>query len=826
MHSASSPGRSLLRILRKQGTSIATQLRFLLLPVLAGTALAQMQPVSRYNEESLPILRCTKTSITVLQKDGTRQTADYNRADLRQAEGFGPGRIEIVNVRTDLDALSKLPERKRQDVDAVKAVYEADLTASQNMENCFGLLLYICEGTVGSSLVPIGNLQAGQAEHVRVELHDRANTIAALHVFSQTREIQSNQVSQAYKLDEYISSLSLNTKGIPALDLCQYEREFPAAISDNGDRMAFVRTIDGRKILAVYDLITMKVLSEFVAGEYDEPVYDPRWISETELVYIKKGDLMLLNSSGTKPEKINEQVLRIMQHMPGQHDQLVLFTFRMSAMHTNIELFDVRTRKTLKTDNPDQHEVWIDRLGNGLLGRRFEDRKVTYFYRETVDAKWKPLQSLVKEDKLRFDVGEFDYLDVDTHVVGLSPDGKGVIALARQGGDKLKLVQFDPLSGKVNQVIAQHPKYDLGLTNFQQRMPIYSDEELRCVFFIFDGEKPRTVMLNPQLTPAQQRMDARFPDNTNRLISYSKDLRTFLYVSYSDKAPGTVYVYRPQEGRLIPLLTQGERLKGRPMASSKPMDFTARDGTVLHGYLCLPPGVEAQQLPLVTVIHDGPNERDVWGFYPIEQFLGSRGYAVLRLNYRGSLGYGRAYQDAGYKGRLDEVMIDDVADAVKELIAKGVADPKRIACYGHGLGGWATYMSLIRYPELYKAGCAEAAFTNFGPMVDNSSFTRSSTQNESIEIRSLLTPERYRQQAAMINPINRASELHQPVLILHGEDDRLVHPRDAYAMADAVRKGGGKPTLVIIPKTLHSSWSTEARVSGMNELAAFLSQNL
>jgi len=171
-------------------------------------------------------------------------------------------------------------------------------------------------------------------------------------------------------------------------------------------------------------------------------------------------------------------------------------------------------------------------------------------------------------------------------------------------------------------------------------------------------------------------------------------------------------------------------------------------------------------------------------------------------------------------------MVDDVADAVKELISQGIADPKRIACFGHGLGGWASYMSLIRYPALYKAGCAEAAFTDFGPMVDSSSFTRASGQNESLEIRSILTPERYRPQAALINPINRVSELRQPVLIIQGEEDRLVHPRDAYAMADALRKAGGQPSLVIIPNARHSSWSIEARVAGMNELAAFLARNL
>jgi len=823
MHSASSPGRSLFRSLRLQGTSVSTHLRFALLPLIVGSALAQMQPVARYNDESLPILRCTKTSITVLQKDGVRQTSDNRNADLRPAEGFGPGRIEISHVVTDLDALSKLPERKRQDADAVKAVYEADLTASQNMDNCFGLLLYTCEGTVGSCLVPIGNLQAGQAQHVRVELHDRANSIAALHLFSQTKEVRSNQVSQTYKLDEYIASLSLNTKGIPALDLCQYERTFPISISGEGDRMAFVRTLNGRYILAVYDLTTMKVLTEFVAGEHDEPVYDPRWISETEMVYLKNGELMFLDTATGKPEQLHEAAWRILHGIHGRENELVLLTYP----HGNlcVEIYDVRARKSLSSDYPDQKHVWIDDKGQGLLSRNFEARTISYRFRESLSAKWKSLQSTVKEENLSFDIQETGYVQKDAEVIGLTPDGKYVIAVARLGGDKLKLIHYDPLSGKVVQTIAQHPKYDLGVPEMEGK-ELGFDENLNLEYLVMNGDKLRMVMLNPELTPIQQRMDARFPENTNMLLGHSPNRRTFAYVSFSDKAPGTLYIYRPQEGRLIPVLTQGERLKGRPMASSKPMDFTTRDGVTVHGYLGLPPGVEAKNLPLVVVIHDGPNERISWGFTPIEQFLGSRGYAVLRVNHRGSIGYGRAYRDAGYTGRLDGVMIDDVADAVKELIAKGVADPKRIACYGRGLGGWASYMSLIRYPELYKSGCAEAAYTDFSLMVDSSSFTSAAGQNLSLEIRSILTPERYRVQASFINPIHHASELHQPVLILHGEDDRLVHPRDAYAMTEALRKAGGQPTLVIMPKTRHANWSIEANVAALNELAAFLAKNL
>src|SRR5690606_26326251 len=125
--------------------------------------------------------------------------------------------------------------------------------------------------------------------------------------------------------------------------------------------------------------------------------------------------------------------------------------------------------------------------------------------------------------------------------------------------------------------------------------------------------------------------------------------------------------------------------------------FMARDGLEIHGYLTLPIGVEARDLPVVVNPHGGPWARDSWGFNPEVQFLANRGYAVLQINFRGSTGYGRQFWEASF-GQWGLSMQDDISDGVAWLLKQRIADPSKLAIYGGSYGGYATLMALCKTP--------------------------------------------------------------------------------------------------------------------------------
>jgi dipeptidyl aminopeptidase/acylaminoacyl peptidase len=140
--------------------------------------------------------------------------------------------------------------------------------------------------------------------------------------------------------------------------------------------------------------------------------------------------------------------------------------------------------------------------------------------------------------------------------------------------------------------------------------------------------------------------------------------------------------------------------------------------TKMLGYLTLPKGVNAKNLPIIVKPHGGPWTRDVWGFNPEVQFLANRGIGVLQVNFRGSTGYGKAFWEAGFK-QWGRRMQNDITDGARWLIGRGIADPKRIGIYGASFGGYAVLAGLAFTPDLYACGVDYVGVSNLFTLLDS-----------------------------------------------------------------------------------------------------------
>ena len=280
---------------------------------------------------------------------------------------------------------------------------------------------------------------------------------------------------------------------------------------------------------------------------------------------------------------------------------------------------------------------------------------------------------------------------------GLSPDKKTAYLLVSgiNGIDRVSLVGFDLKTMKMAGVLFAPPEGEL--------TELKRDESGRIVGATYEAEKTVTVWFDPEWSRMFAGLQATFPGAQVDIVQSVAGSRFHVIMVHSDRDPGTFYIYDAKLPKIYPV---GKRLPGidpKRMAAMQPISFVARDGLLIHGYLTQPNDAQKWH-SLILVPHGGPfGIRDSWGFDPEVQFLASRGYAVLQVNYRGSGGYGVNFQDLG-RCQWGLKMQDDLTDAVKWAIKEGYTHADQVAISGASYGGYATLAGLVFTPELYRCG--------------------------------------------------------------------------------------------------------------------------
>ena len=233
---------------------------------------------------------------------------------------------------------------------------------------------------------------------------------------------------------------------------------------------------------------------------------------------------------------------------------------------------------------------------------------------------------------------------------------------------------------------------------------IMSPDKGRLDGVLYLTDKPHFHFFNPARARLQEVIDKSLPSTFNNVVSSSMDEKTLLILSRSDRDRGRYLLFDRSKGQIRTIAKVSRKVEPERMVTMEPINYQARDGLVIHGYLTRPANSAGTKVPLILNPHGGPyGIHDEWRFNPEVQFLARLGFAVLQVNYRGSGGYGTKFLHAGYH-EWGKKMQDDLTDAVHWAIDQGIADPKRVVIYGASYGGYATLAGLVYTPELYCCG--------------------------------------------------------------------------------------------------------------------------
>jgi len=409
------------------------------------------------------------------------------------------------------------------------------------------------------------------------------------------------------------------------------------------------------------------------------------------------------------------------------------------------------------------------------------------------------------------DIPEIDLhgLDADGElIVGVRPTAVGRYGLYTVSGD-----------GTLGRQIYAHDTLDIS----DVRVDPYTN---RVVGAAVEGESPK--WFDQDLAMQQASLDETFPGESPWIENWSQDRSRFIVrTTRNDRAP-VFYLYDAKELTAKAIASTYPELDRTGLAPRLPYTYKARDGVNISAYLTRPLGAEGPA-PLVVLPHRGPMDRDVDGFDWLAHFLASRGYAVLQPNYRGSGGYGRAWEEAGHGGWGVGVMQHDLTDGVAAVVAAGIADPQRVCIVGASYGGYAALAGAVFTPELYRCAVAINAVADLRDMHVLYSGRRDGRSaamtywERSMGIEETRSP---KEKLDAASPAQHVERVQAAVLLIHGRDDSVVLIGQSRTMERALRDAGKTVQLVELEGEDHWLSEADTRLETLAALDTFLGQHL
>lgn len=481
-------------------------------------------------------------------------------------------------------------------------------------------------------------------------------------------------------------------------------------ISPTGEYYAMTVPLEDQTILAVIRRSDKQVTSKVSAGR-DSVINGVWWVSDERVVVsvAKKygsrdqpyatGELYATNADGSARRQIfaryglegtelQPRAAYLIDTLPGQSRKVLvgMYALDTSSPSTRVEMLDVFSADldTVATAPVRNARFVVDparrvrfAIGSG------DDNISKLYHRADDDSPW----TLVNDE------GKSGHVEWP---LGLSTDGRTAYLQVQQAQGPDAIVALDTTNGGRTQVM-RDPVVD-------PHDIIYADDGRTPVGSFFMHEKLRTAFFDEESTTARlyRKLERSFPGASIEITSGTRDGRLKIVHAWSDTSPGDFFLFDTTNNSADLVFSRRSWLDPAKVAPSELVTLRARDGLPLHGYLTRLRGQHAAPLPLVVMPHGGPfGVFDGWEFNDEAEMLTRAGYAVLRLNYRGSGNYGSAFQQAGAR-QWGRTMQDDVTDATRWAIEQKIADPQRICLYGASYGGYAALMGVAKEPELYR----------------------------------------------------------------------------------------------------------------------------
>ncbi len=427
------------------------------------------------------------------------------------------------------------------------------------------------------------------------------------------------------------------------------------------------------------------------------------------------------------------------------------------------------------------------------------------------DGQWAAAETIAPEDALT------------TTVAGFDASGEVTFLIDSRGRNTSALSEWRMSTGEKS-LLAENERCDVQGFMFHPR-----DRHVQAVAFVH--QRKRWQFLDESI---RQDMDylASVCDGEIEIISRTLDDNWWIACYQVDDGPVRYYLYDRRQRSAVFLFTNRKELEGKPLAKMRSFLARSRDGLELVGYYTLPPGSDAdgdgipdRPLPTVFMPHGGPWWRDSWGYSPYHQWLANRGYAVLCVNFRASTGLGKQFLNAGNRQWGGAIQRDQV-NAVKWAVARGIADPARVAIFGGSFGGYSVLAGLTFTPELFACGVDLVGPSDLTTFIDRiPPYWKPMIELLIDRVGDPRTPEGL---AALKeqSPLHYVQRICRPLLIGQGKNDPRVKEAESDQIVRAMQQRNISVTYLLYPDEGHGFARPENNLSFNAVAEAFLARCL
>ncbi|MBD8565985.1 S9 family peptidase [Oxalobacteraceae sp. CFBP 8763] len=612
-----------------------------------------------------------------------------------------------------------------------------------------------------------------------------------------------------------------------------------AVLSPDGTFLAVRLSKPGRRdFLAVVELATRA--AKVVAEYRDADVADFQWVNDRRLVYNlrdstdnyasydygpglyavdrdgeRKKQLAARNHGQNAPQPWNTLLMSQAgsQNSDWLYVERPMFDKNNKYFGTRLRRINTVTGEGEIASEPDVEvsSFMLDAKGEPRLALLNTDLQRTIYYRDDKTDKWRELAS--------YQI--YKNLGSEIKPLGFGPDGT-LYVIARAGDDLATLRTLDLANGTVSKdALVATAGYDFA-------GELVQNEKMLGVRFTTDALT--NLWFDSTMKALQEAIDKALPRTVNLISVPARPAAPWVLVeAYSDLQPSSYFLYDTKSGQLDPIGQAYPRIDPAGMGRQRAIQFKARDGLDMSGLLTLPAGGASKNLPMVVLVHGGPWARgSSWGWDPQSQFLASRGYAVLEVEFRGSTGFGAKHFEAGLK-QWGLAMQNDLADGTRWAIGQGIADPQRICIAGASYGGYAALMGLINDPSLYRCAINWLGVTDIKLMFTGTWFSKSDLSEASLQYGMPVLIGDIKKDAAQLqatSPIQQAARIHQPVLLAYGGEDKRVPIHHGKQFYSAVKKHNSQVEWVEYSEEGHGWRLPENRIDFWGRVERFLGKHI